>query len=359
MTREKKHTFRGKVVRSAHKQKEKGKGGYLNIPKGVSLLKLPEDERTFELDFLPYIVTSEKHMELDAKEGVAVKGSLWYRSQFKVHRNVGVDNKSVICPTTVGKKCPICEHRVKRIKDGADKEEFKLFYPQDRSLYVVIPVGHKNYEEEPYVWDMADFLFQEVLIDELEEKDENEDFFTLENGKTAQLKLKWKQIGKNTYPEVVSVNFIARDPYEDSILEELPKLDDMLQISSYEEISNMFFEIGVGEEEGGKLSEEEDEDEEDETPPARTPQRRKKHVESEEAPKRSLRRQKQEQVEEEEEEEVKEEKPVRSRSRKTEVKEDTEERCPHGHKFGVDTDNFKDCDTCEIWDDCIEEKERV
>jgi hypothetical protein len=29
------------------------------------------------------------------------------------------------------------------------------------------------------------------------------------------------------------------------------------------------------------------------------------------------------------------------------------DKCPHGHKFGVDTDEFDDCDDCEVWQECI------
>lgn len=352
MTRERKSSFRGKIIRSAHNQKDKGKSGYLKIPNGVKLLKLPEDERTFELDFLPYIVTTDHHMELDVREGVAVKDSLWYRTPFKVHRNVGVNNNSVICPTTIGKKCPICEYRVKRIKEGADKEEFKLLYPQERSLYVVIPIGHKDYDEEPYVWDMADFLFQELLIDELEENDENEDFFTLDNGKTVQLKLKWKTIGTNPFPEVVSLHFSERDPYKESILEDLPKLDDMLQILSYEAISNLFLEI---DEDNGGLK---DVDDEEEQKKPDTSERKRKQFEEKRGI-RGVRKNTQHiKEEEEEEEDEKVEKPSRGRSKREEDKKDEKEKCPHGHQFGVDTDKYKECDVCDLWDDCIEEKER-
>jgi hypothetical protein len=32
-------------------------------------------------------------------------------------------------------------------------------------------------------------------------------------------------------------------------------------------------------------------------------------------------------------------------------------RCPFGHRFGVDTDAYDECDECDVWDDCIEVKE--
>ena len=35
------------------------------------------------------------------------------------------------------------------------------------------------------------------------------------------------------------------------------------------------------------------------------------------------------------------------------------EECPYAYKFGVDTDEYEECDECEKWDDCIEAKENA
>ena len=29
-------------------------------------------------------------------------------------------------------------------------------------------------------------------------------------------------------------------------------------------------------------------------------------------------------------------------------------KCPFGHVFGKDCEKFDDCDSCDLWDDCIE-----
>jgi hypothetical protein len=351
MKEKKTNSFRGKVISSAQKQKE-SKGGrkYLDLPKGVKMLKIPEGLRSFTLDFMPYEVTNKKHLERDDAAGVAVPGTLWYRSPLRIHKNVGSDSETVICPRTIGKPCPICEYQVKRIREGADKEEFKLLYPQERSLYVVIPVGHKDFDEVPMVWDMADFLFQETLIEELRENDENEDFFSLENGKTASLRLKWKEMGKSSFPEIVSITFSEReDGYKESVMEDIPDLDGMLKVLSYEEIHAKFFfapeEVEV---EGGTDNED--------APPART----RKSIE------RVPKKEKDEVVDDNVDDgrdtgtvrksDIKEA-TTRTRRRSAPVKEE-EEKCPHGHRFGIDTDDFKECNKCKIWEDCIDEKEK-
>jgi len=365
MKKQHKSSFKGKVISSAAKQKRMSYG-YLNLPKDVRVFSLVENTRSCKMDFLPYVITDAKHPEKDEKEGIATVGSQWYRRPFKIHRNVGsTANETIVCPTSFGKKCPICEHLVKRIKEGADKEERSALRPKPRSLYTIIPFGMDKYEEIPHVWDMADSLFQDTLIDELKEDADNEDFFTLDNGKTANVRFKWESLGGHPYPEAKSISFSEREEaYDESILEQVPALDELLKEVSYTEIFNKFFDLEA-EEDGGTLEEEEEE----EKPEPRV----KKHAKPEPEP---------EEEEEDEEEEEEEEEPVKPTARtrkpapKPEPEEEEEEeepapkpvkkggstsskdKCPYGHKFGIDTDKFKDCDTCEIWDDCSEEHDK-
>jgi len=53
-----------------------------------------------------------------------------------LHRNVGANNESVICPSSIGKKCPICEHRAQMLKDGADwnDDAVKALKPSNEKL---------------------------------------------------------------------------------------------------------------------------------------------------------------------------------------------------------------------------------
>ena len=46
-------------------------------------------------------------------------------------------------------------------------------------------------------------------------------------------------------------------------------------------------------------------------------------------------------------------------SRKTgKGKTDDDNRCPYGHRFGIDCETKDDCDQCDEWDECIEYKEK-
>lgn len=380
-------SFGDKIGKNIQHQKDsKTNYGYLNLPSGVPVLKLKEGVKEVVLDFLPYEVTDAKHPDRDPEFDIAMPETLWFRRPIKIHNNVGSKKEKCICLKSVGKKCPICDYQDKRRKEKAEKEEIKELYPKSRSLYVVIPLGMDKVEEIPHIWDMSDKLFQEILNEELETDDSNRVFPDLENGKTLVLKVRWKELGENSFPDVRSITFEDRDPYKESILKKVPNLDNVLKVLSYEELERKFFEIEE-EEDGGKLKEDKEEtterrrrpvekEEEEETPRRRRSAEPEKEEEEEEKSRRHK------PVEEEEEEkptrtrkpapveEEKEEKPTRT---KKPVKEEEEEEkptrskpagaktssneCPHGFKFGVDADTKEACETCNIWGKCLDKKE--
>lgn len=339
MKKQRKFSFKGKVISSAQKTKNAGASyGYLTLPKGVKVFNVSEGTKVVRLNFLPYEITDPKHPEYDKEREVALPGTLWYRRPFKIHRNVGSTNDAVICLTSIGKKCPICEYQNKRFREKAEKQELQDLRAKSRSLYVVVPIDFAKHEEVPHIWDMADSLFQDTLLEELLENNENEDFFSLDNGKTAEVKFRWESLGGHPYPEARSISFEERDEIGEEILEEVPNLDTLLKIMSYDELSKKFFDLDDEEEGTGSLRTVEEEVEEE-------PVRTKRHI----PPKPE--------EEEAEEDEVVEEKPTITR-RRTNGVPPTKDKCPYGHKFGVDTNSFDDCDSCEIWDACIEQKEK-
>lgn len=234
-----KNSFADKMKRHLHNRKEREARksfGYLNLPKDVKTLQLEDDIHKIKVDFMMYKVTDKRHPDYDPPD-VAIEGSAWWSRPLLVHRDVGANNETLVCPTSIGKKCPICEYRTKRIKEGADKEEFKVFYPKPRRLYVINPLevkrkGAEDWEEfeeagVPFVWDMSTKLFQDILDETLEESPENMSFPNFEDGKTAILTLKWEKLGKTTYPEVRHIEFEDRDPYDEKLLDQMPNLDTL------------------------------------------------------------------------------------------------------------------------------------
>jgi len=346
--------FKGGVIDTAEKREQaKSSFGYLSLPKGIRTFSIKEGTRKIKIDILPYEVTDSKHPDNIINSNVANKGDLWYKRPIKVHRNIGADNESIICPKSIGKPCPVCEHQKKRFNEGADKEETRELYARPRNLYVIIPVDiyEDHMPEEICVWDMSQSLFEDVLIEELRDDPENEIFPSLENGKTLELTLKWETLGKNTYPKVRKIDFIDRKPYDENTLDDVPDLDEMLKILPYKEIENKFFELNL-EDQGGTLSEVNEESEE--------PRRRKVFAETEkneefEEPASHRRRTKIDKKDDKPKEDIPVERPRRRRPEPEEkVEEDKTKKCPYKHNFGIDNDRFDECYECNSFDDCYD-----
>ena len=377
MVQKKKSNFSGKVASNAAKQKKAGASyGYLVLPKGANVFS-PEPGASIKLDFMPYEVTDPKHPDRDEKAGVAVPGSLWWKRPFSTHRNVGSEKTSVVCLSSVGKKCPICEYRAKQIKAGADKEDTDAIKASKRDLFVVIPLNSKKHEATPHIFDISFYNFSAMLTDELEENEEHEIFPDLEIGETVKVRFASKTIGTGQpFAQASRIDFLEREEtYEESILEDIPNLDEVLQILSYDELHAKFFEM-EGEEDGGAISEEEEEEdekpvrkkktlrkpkddseEEEEEEEDEKPVRRKRPVRKEEEDEKPIRKHKVRDNEPEEEEEE-DEKPARSSKKRIPEKSTGKKKCPHGHKFGVDFDEYDECEDCGSFDECLEENEK-
>jgi len=342
MAKKRKSSFRGKVNKDSKRQTSGY--GYLNLPKGVSVFN-PEPKSTVKLDFMPYEVTSKRHPDRNVEDEIAVPGSLWYKLPFKIHRNVGVDNDKVVCLTSIGKACPVCEKRAELIRQEADKEDTDGLKQSKRNLYCVIPLDSKKHDAEPHIMDMSQYLCQEEINNTLEEDEDYEVFPDLEEGLTMRCRFDAGTIGSSKpFAELGKVTPVERkEQYTEDILDDIPNLDEVLNILSYKELEAKFLEL-----------DEEDVNEEEE-PEEEVPTRKRKTRDEEpeeEKPKRTRKVK-----EEESEEEVEEEKPKRTRKRKE--TQDDDNKCPHGHEFGKDCDEYpKDCNDCDLWDECGEEQDK-
>lgn len=388
----KKSSFRGKVGANAQKQKTSGAAyGYLNLPKGVNVFT-PEPGGRHSFDIMPYVVTNSRHPDRDEDLEIAVKGSLWWKLPFKTHRNIGATNETVVCPSSVGKRCPICEYRALQIKEGAEKETTDALKTSQRNLYIIIPKKDKKYEEKPHIWDVSQFLFQNLLTDELEENEEYEVFPDLEEGLTLRVRFDSKTIGSSKpFAEASRIDFEERKKgYNDAILDEIPSLDEVLNILSAKELEAKLFEIDPVEDEPEPEEEErparkarkpEPEEEEEERPKKRKKVEPEEEEEEPEPPKRRARKPEPEPEEEEEPEPPKKSKKLEPAKRRSIIaciacegtgknskggpcracggtgERQNKNKCPHGFKFGIDTEEHDECFECDEWDACMTAKE--
>lgn len=367
--RKKRSRFGANVARNVARQKSNAKGfGYLDLPKDIKMFK--EKEGRNKLDIIPYMVTDKKHPDgnLD-DEAAANVGNPWYRRPIFVHRSIGADNESIICPKSIGKKCPICELREQQFKEGMDKDDV-VKKPGARNLYVVIPINNKEFEEEMHIWDIAQGNFQERLNMEIDDDITNGNFPDPEDGSTLNIRFSEESFSGNKYFEASMINFLERDGYEESIMDEAPNLDEIIKVLSYKEIEAKFLDV----------EEEEDEEEEEDDAPAKKSYRKKKVVKDEEDEEEEYDEDEEEDAgydsdDEEEEEEYdddeEEEAPAPKRKSRSAVKKKPErvargskrnpktKKCPSGHKFAEDWDAVDDCDDCKLFDACGDANEEL
>lgn len=314
--------------------------GYLQLPKGISVYSPDAKGCKVTLDIIPYEVTSDHHPE------GAAKGDLWWRLPYFVHRNIGASNDTVVCPTSIKQRCPICEYRAKRIKAQAPREETRALKPSERNLFVVVPLDDRKLKDQICIFDISKYLFTELLLKEAKENPEYKNFADLEEGYSVKIRFESQTIDNSQpFAKASRIDFVERDQqYDESILEDVPALDEMLIMLSFEELEAKFWEM-EHEEDGGTLNsskrktkptEEEEEEEEEEKPAAKKTFTRK--------PIGKLARK----TEPEEEEE---EKP----SKKTTAK--GKDTCPHGYRFGVDFEKYDKCETCKMYDACADANE--
>ncbi|KKK50356.1 hypothetical protein LCGC14_3125820, partial [marine sediment metagenome] len=254
----KKSKFGANVVADISHQQRGGKGpSYLTLPKDVKLFK--EKVGRIKVDILPYTVELENHLDYnkDAPDSAHV-GNLWYKKPILIHRGIGPERNSYICPKSAGKtKCPICEERSRQFADGADAADVPGRIGK-RNIYAVIPIGNKDYEEEVHIWDIAQGNFQEQLNQDLEESPESGIFPDLEDGLTLSIRFSEESFDKNKYAKATRIDFKDRDEtYDEEILDEVPHLDSIINVLSYKELEAAFLELD-------EEDEDKDEDEEEE-----------------------------------------------------------------------------------------------
>ncbi len=327
--KKKKRTFKGGVSRNSAKQSKGAQYGHLNLPKGMSVFK-EEPKSRMGLDIMPYEVKEEIHPDRDDEYGIATPGELWYKRPYWLHRNIGANNESVVCPSSAKQRCPICAQRSQLMQEGAewDDETVKALKPSMRNLYIVIPKDSKDYEETPHIWDISQFLFQQKLNEEIQENEEYETFPDLEEGFTLKIRFSEEQLGKNKFADTSRIDFEERDkPYSEGILDEIPSLEDVLTIPTTKEVEALFFG-GLSQDEVDEEAaiQEEDDPFEDDANTGNSDEVEK--TEEKEEPKK----------------------------KKTPAKKD-KNKCPHGHNFGIDCEDHDECDDCTMWEDCMDASE--
>jgi hypothetical protein len=309
---------------------------------GISTVSLPQGITLFEpragvtrLDFIPYIVTAEKHPDKVAP------GELWFRRPIKVHRNIGIDNKTYICPRSEHKKgCPIDEEVHELGKNRTENlETIRTIGTKDRDLFNLIDLDHED--KGIQLFDISYHLFGKRLREDLKfGKEEYRDFAELQGGFTLLVRWSERSFGDRKFYEAARIDFEPREDYNEGILKRVAPLDDILIIPTYEELQEAFLEVAAGDIAPAAGAE-------PRGAPAGSSSDISQFRGGGKAPEDTAR-----------EEEVLPDTGTRRERTKTPPDTGGEEKCPHGGKFGVTSDELKACDKCKLWDDCMDERDK-
>ncbi|KKK92406.1 hypothetical protein LCGC14_2703240, partial [marine sediment metagenome] len=306
---------------------------------------------------------------------------------------------------SISKKCPICEYRAQRMKEGADKEETDAIKYSFRNLYATVPIGDREYDEVPHIWDMSQYLFQDLLNDEIEEDERYADFPDPDSGYTLKIRFDEGRIGSSRpFAEASRIDFIDRDrPYTDKELKKVPNLDEVLNIYSYPKLERIFLGVDEEEEEGDRPTrssrrDDDDDDRDDDRQQAagRRSRRDRDDDDDDDRSRRSRGRSRDDDDDpptrrrdrDDDDGDDKDKDADRSRrttrrsrddddddppTRRSRSKDDddgdddrparrrgggkSKDECPSGYRFGKDTDDHDECDDCPVWEACIDAKE--
>jgi hypothetical protein len=319
-----------------------------NVPKEVKYFK-PSKEIHY-IDILPYKTTVDKIVG----KTLIPAGSIYYENTWFQHRiGQGKETRRYACPKSVGKPCPICEHRAELLQQGTDTAILTALKAVPQQFYNVVDT-----EEEAkgvQLWVVPYKFFGEILVKDLfnesAKHDEYQEFFTLDNGRTLKLRMINKPFNNKPNYQTLAVDFEPRQPYDQSVLGSAINLDAILNILSYDELKKIYLGIdgpaAVADEENmprGMYTAPQSVahilPQQQVVPPAAAPQ--------------LLRRRLPETVPQA---------PIQQPAPVEAAPMAVDNPCPYGHVWGVDNGKKVECDApdgCdEAWQACFEKKEEM
>lgn len=245
----KKSKAKERRMASARDRADTHKSGFdsnaIKLPEGVKFYKLKEGSKKW--DIIPY--------EAGKGNPHAKPGELYYERTFYTHPRIGPDESTYVCPRkTWGKKCPICEHRMKLAADPeADEAAVKALNVKERQIFAL--VDHANRDDGVQILEISFHCFGRALDKKVRNGDEGEyDFwFDPEDGYYIRAGVDEDTGGDYKFMNVGDIEFKKRkEALDEDVLASVPCLDDLLIEYSYDELKKIFLQIDEDEDEDEK-----------------------------------------------------------------------------------------------------------
>lgn len=269
------------------------------------------------IDILPYFAGNNVPISRYVRN--APKGELEYRCELFIHRNVGLDNAMVVCPNrSYERPCPICEQVSYLLKNGLEYEDeaVKSIIAKKQVIYNIMCYDTPEEENKGIqVWPIAHWN-SEKNLDAISRKSTRGGaicFSDLEVGKSVA----FVREGSDMTTRYGGYRFVDRDyTYPDDLLEKTYVLDELFEVYSYEKIKEMFI---AGQNIGNNpIVDSRQQEEKQQVPSLRV----RRQIPSTGSPSSNF------------------------------VENKTEEfKCPG--TFGVDIDQFSECEQCDMYNDCM------
>ena len=224
-------------VKASAKNRDRGSTGSKFNFEGVDYYKPTKNSK--KLIIVPYKVSVDDNP--DAK-----KGELWYKKKILVHYGIGAEDQALICPKTVGKRCPICEDRAILVKDGYKKNEeaIKELNTSKREIFNVIDPDDDP--KEILFWEVAYGNFGELLDEEIEEASDDDYILgiaDLEDRPILNVRFKKAKFSGNAYLKISKIDARKGKNLPESILDDVIDLDRCLKILSYDKINKIYLDM--------------------------------------------------------------------------------------------------------------------
>lgn len=274
--------------------------------KKVNFYKLKVGTNKFNI--IPFKATANHPL---VKSGVFKKGNDDYGLILNVHKFIGVNKDTFVCPTTYGKACPICEAS-RAAYDSGDKKTGDALRARIMVYYNI--VNPLEDDKGVQIFEFNNHEFEKVLkqSDESARKSVDEDDIgyihfahpSVEGGRYIVIEATEEAtpFGKPR-AKPSSVYFKKRREPTDEYLDQIIQLDDCVKVLSYDELENVLT---------GGTNEATEEKPKEEAVEEKLASKAKAPIEEDEP----------------------------------EVEKEEAGGCPYGHKFGKDWSEHKDCDKC-------------
>lgn len=234
----------------AKKRAEEHDSGFqptsFSVPEGVELFRWKK-AGIYRLDIIPFIAGKGNPY--------ADEGEVHWERTYYVHRGIGAEENSYAClRRTFGKPCPVCEHVAKlRADPSSDDKLIQGLREKERQLFLVL--DHSDRDKGVQILETSHYMgFGEMLDKKIKASDEEDgyaNFFHLEDGMTLKVNVEEDSFAGRTYMKPTNIEMVRRkEPLDDSLLDEVPCLDDIITELSYKELKKIFLQIPAEAENG-------------------------------------------------------------------------------------------------------------